>query len=69
MPAAEMKSLQAGASTHLVAAFDPALVSSNGAYLNNCQVDTPLKPWVSDPVEAEKLFKLSEESVGEKLKI
>jgi len=68
IPPATIKSLQAGASTHLVAAFDPALVSSNGAYMNNCQVDTPLKPRF-DSATAEKLFTLSEELVGEKLKI
>lgn len=67
MPGFEPKSTQEGSSTTLIAAFDPELVSSTGAYLNHCQVDQPLKAYAADPVAAEKLFKLSEELVGEKL--
>lgn len=67
MPSFDYKSQQEGASTILVAAFDPALVSSNGAYLDHCQIGIPLKPFAADPVAAEKLFGLSEELVGESL--
>lgn len=50
----------------------PANISSaenNGAYLQDCHVADPwtdtVKPWATDKVEAEKLWKLSEKLVGQ----
>ncbi|KAJ5092111.1 hypothetical protein NUU61_006981 [Penicillium alfredii] len=64
------KSLEQGAATHVYAAFDPALKANNGAYLIESHVADPLsdtvKPWATSSLEAERLWKLSEELVGEK---
>lgn len=42
----------------------------NGKYLIDCHVADPwidtVKPWATSPIEAERLWKLSEELVGEK---
>jgi NAD(P)-dependent dehydrogenase (short-subunit alcohol dehydrogenase family) len=65
-----IKTLESGASTTLVAALDPTLKAANvkdgsGLYLDNCQKGT-LEPWAKDPEAAEKLWRLSEELVGQK---
>ncbi|OJJ50413.1 hypothetical protein ASPZODRAFT_129039 [Penicilliopsis zonata CBS 506.65] len=62
------KNLPQGVSTHVVAAFDPRIEEHNGAYLSDCQVLPPdqIRCWGRDPVEAEKLWELSEEMVGQK---
>ncbi|KAF7559300.1 hypothetical protein G7046_g4852 [Stylonectria norvegica] len=56
-----------GSATHAFAAFDQSIADKNGAYLQKCRVSDPFvdtyKPWASDPVEATKLWKLSEELV------
>ncbi|KAK5662437.1 hypothetical protein OQA88_8348 [Cercophora sp. LCS_1] len=54
-----------GSSTTIVAALDPALNEIKGLYLDNCQFKDPA-PHASDPVAAERLWKLSEELVGQK---
>ncbi|KAI0885485.1 NAD(P)-binding protein [Annulohypoxylon maeteangense] len=63
------KSTQAGAATHVFAAFSPSLKDYNGAYLQDCQVADPwvhtVKPWATSSIEAEKLWKLSEKLVGQ----
>ncbi|KAK1760254.1 hypothetical protein QBC47DRAFT_290421 [Echria macrotheca] len=59
------KTLDEGCSTTLVAALDPALNEPKGLYLDNCQFKDPY-PHASDPVAAERLWKLSEELVGQK---
>ena len=42
----------------------------NGKYLTDCHVTgpwvDPVKPWATSALEAERLWKLSEELVGEK---
>lgn len=42
---------------------------NNGAYLQDCHIADPwtdtVKPWATDKVEAEKLWKLSEKLVGQ----
>jgi len=50
----------------------PTNISSaenNGAYLQDCHIADPwtdtVKPWATDKVEAEKLWKLSEKLVGQ----
>ncbi|KAF3482880.1 uncharacterized protein GIQ15_02204 [Arthroderma uncinatum] len=58
-----------GAATYVFAAFDPDLSTHNGSYLTKCGVADPwvdtLKPWATSSVEAERLWKLSEELVGQ----
>ncbi|KAF4993033.1 hypothetical protein FGRMN_6769 [Fusarium graminum] len=62
--------VEVGAATHAFAAFDPNIKASNGAYLLQARVSDPytdtVKSWARDPVEAEKLWRLSEELVGQK---
>jgi len=59
------KTADEGCSTTLVAATDPALNEPKGLYLFDCQFRDPA-PHASDPMAAERLWKLSEELVGEK---
>ncbi|ORY03482.1 retinol dehydrogenase 13 [Clohesyomyces aquaticus] len=58
-----------GAATHVVAAFDPDIAPHNGSYLEKCALADPwsgrIKPWATNPIEAERLWKLSEELVGQ----
>ena len=63
-----MKTPSEGAATYVYAAFDPSLQKHNGAYLANSQVQPPekIRSWARDPVEAELLWKLSEQIVGQK---
>ncbi|OTA70418.1 WW domain-containing oxidoreductase [Hypoxylon sp. EC38] len=60
---------QAGAATHVYAAFSPSLKDHNGAYLQDCHIADPwvetVKPWATSPIEAERLWKLSEKLVGQ----
>ncbi|KAM0298827.1 hypothetical protein ACHAPM_008257 [Fusarium culmorum] len=62
--------VEVGAATHTFAAFDPNLRANNGAYLLETRVSDPFvdtyKSWARDPVDAEKLWRLSEELVGQK---
>lgn len=62
------KTLSQGASTTVVAAFDPTIVQNSGAYLVDCQVshDDVAMPYAFDKYNAEKLWKLSEDLVGQK---
>ncbi|KAK4652510.1 hypothetical protein QC762_502530 [Podospora pseudocomata] len=59
------KSPDEGSSTTLVAALDPALNDTKGLYLVDCQFTEP-HHHAKDPVAAERLWRLSEELVGEK---
>ncbi|EXA54419.1 oxidoreductase [Fusarium oxysporum f. sp. raphani 54005] len=62
--------VEVGAATHAFAAFDPNIKASNGAHLLEARVADPfvdtVKAWARDAVEAEKLWRLSEELVGQK---
>ena len=62
------KHVSNGTSTHVVASFDPEIASQNGSYLLNCRLALPeeVRSGAYDPVQAEKLWKLSEEIVGQK---
>lgn len=76
------KSIPQGASTTLVAAFDPAMKAVNGKYLSDCQVaqekeasgdplanlgaTTSVAPYALDKKAAERLWGLTEEMAGEK---
>ncbi|KAH7100153.1 NAD(P)-binding protein [Auriculariales sp. MPI-PUGE-AT-0066] len=57
------KNLAQGCSSTLVAALDPAV--SNGAYMRDCQVAVPA-PFANDASLPPKLWKLSNELVGER---
>lgn len=57
------KTLSEGASTTLVAALDPGL-SPSEIYLSDCQVAEAPK-WSVDPTAAERLWRLSEDYVGQ----
>ncbi|KAH7202253.1 hypothetical protein DER44DRAFT_729136 [Fusarium oxysporum] len=70
------KSLEAGASTSLVAALDPKLANgigethegsdNYGAYLADCRISTGAKPLAVSSSEAKKLWDFSEEATGQK---
>ncbi|KAJ4261624.1 hypothetical protein NW762_007057 [Fusarium torreyae] len=66
----EPVSVEIGAATHAFAAFDPNIKGSNGAYLMEARISDPytdtVKSWARDVVEADKLWQLSEELVGQK---
>ena len=62
------KTLSEGVTTHVVASFDPSLKEYNGRYLEDSNA-VPLEQvrcWARDSVEAERLWKVSEEIVGQK---
>ncbi|PWY77289.1 short-chain dehydrogenase [Aspergillus sclerotioniger CBS 115572] len=64
------KTLSQGVATHVFAAFHPSLTASenNGSYVQDCTVSKPehVRSWARDPIEAEQLWKLTEEIMGEK---
>lgn len=59
-----------GAATSAWASFAPEVKEHNGGYLQDCHVTDPMvdivRPWATDPVEAERLWRLTEELVGQK---
>lgn len=60
------KTIEEGASTTIVAAFDPRIEKRNGFYLDDCKIDDEaVKPYAVDNANAEKLWKLSEKLVGQ----
>ncbi|AEO68559.1 717e08bc-3d8f-40cf-91fd-5198c6e3a931 [Thermothielavioides terrestris] len=59
------KTPDGGSATTLVAALDPALNDVKGLYLSDCQIAEP-SAHANDPVAAKRLWKLSEDLVGEK---
>jgi hypothetical protein len=69
MPAVPISAAQ-GAATQTYASFEPTLKDHNGAYLEACGVADPytqcVKPWATSSIEADRLWKLSEEIVGQK---
>jgi hypothetical protein len=60
----QVKTLEQGVATPLVAALDPEIPAKSPAYLANSQVEAPYE-YASDAESAEKLWKLSEELVGQ----
>lgn len=58
------KTIDQGASTTMVAAFDPTLRPDAGVFLSDCQVAEPC-PWAVDQNSSEKLWRLSEQLVGQ----
>ncbi|GAB1317799.1 Short-chain dehydrogenase [Madurella fahalii] len=65
----KIKNEDQGIATHVLAAFHPSLEDHNGAFLEDAHVADPwvetVKPWATSPVEAERLWKLSEKLVGQ----
>jgi NAD(P)-dependent dehydrogenase (short-subunit alcohol dehydrogenase family) len=59
------KSIEAGAATSVWAAVAPDLDGHGGAYLADCALSHDLAPWAGDPDAAERLWRMSEELVGE----
>ncbi|KAJ7691418.1 hypothetical protein B0H17DRAFT_1331095 [Mycena rosella] len=60
------KTIPQGAATTVVAAFDPRLNDKSGSFLDDCVVANDKRSAVnSDPANAEKLWKLTEEILGE----
>ncbi|KAM0257663.1 hypothetical protein ACHAQJ_004227 [Trichoderma viride] len=63
------KTPERGVATHIYAAFEPTLKENNGAYLQDSRIADPytdtVKPWVTDKIEADRLWKLSEKLVGQ----
>jgi hypothetical protein len=59
-----------GAATSVFASFDPELKEHNGKYLTKCQVQDPMtdaiRTWATNPIDAERLWRLSEDIVGQK---
>ncbi|MCJ1324247.1 hypothetical protein MMC10_000909 [Thelotrema lepadinum] len=61
------KTLDQGVATHVRAAFEPNLKEYNGRYLEDSEI-TPkerIRAWARDEIEAERLWKVSEEIVGQ----
>ncbi|KAI0157183.1 short-chain dehydrogenase/ reductase [Hypoxylon sp. FL1284] len=56
--------------THVYAAFTDDLKDNNGVYLDNCNIADQYKeevwPWGKDPIDADRLWTLSETLVGQK---
>ncbi|KAK6198322.1 AP-2 complex subunit sigma [Pestalotiopsis sp. IQ-011] len=66
------KTLGQGCATTLRAALDPGLVEEEGVYLEDANITTDtrlVKEWATDAELAEKLWKLSEELVGQKFDV
>ncbi|KAF7365612.1 Short-chain dehydrogenase/reductase family protein [Mycena venus] len=62
----DFKTMAQGAATTVTAALDPRLNDSPGAYLEDCNVANDIvAPHCSDPANAEKLWTLTEQIVGE----
>ncbi|KAK3984565.1 hypothetical protein QBC44DRAFT_336787 [Cladorrhinum sp. PSN332] len=61
----DLKTEDEGVATHVFASFHPSLKEHNGAYLEDAHVSQPHKLWASNEGDAEKLWKLSEELVGQ----
>ncbi|KAJ6477170.1 NAD-P-binding protein [Mycena vitilis] len=60
------KTIPQGAATTVAAAFDPALNDKPGAFLTDCVVaNEAVAPHSSDPTNAEKLWTLTEQVIGE----
>jgi len=64
------KTLTEGTATHIVAAFDQAIISQSGSYLEDSNVHDDLAaPHATDMEGAKKLWELSEQLIGEKFNL
>lgn len=73
----QFKTIASGAATSVWAATAPELEGRGGLYLEDCHVALPAaetedggySPWALDPDAAERLWAISEDLVGEKIRI
>ncbi|KAJ7194977.1 hypothetical protein GGX14DRAFT_677823 [Mycena pura] len=64
----QWKTIAQGAATTVAAAFDPRIDDAPGAYLDDANIaNEAVAPHCADPANAEKLWTLTEEIIGEKL--
>ncbi|KAH7305326.1 retinol dehydrogenase 13 [Stachybotrys elegans] len=65
----KMLSADECAASYVPAAFDSGFAKHNGGYVDGMELGDPsihiLKPWATSPADAERLWKLSEELVGQ----
>ncbi|EPS38435.1 hypothetical protein H072_7820 [Dactylellina haptotyla CBS 200.50] len=61
----DYRSLNQGVSTQIFAAFSPSIIDQNGGYLYDCQIK-PAAPHATSLEDANRLWALSEDMVGEK---
>ncbi|KAK4163920.1 hypothetical protein QBC43DRAFT_318925 [Cladorrhinum sp. PSN259] len=61
----DFKTEDEGVATHVFASFHPSLREHNGAYLTDAHVAEPDRDWAKSETDAEKLWKLSEDLVGQ----
>jgi len=59
------KPIPAGAATSVWAAVAPELDGKGGAYLEDCEISDEDAEWTRDPDAGVRLWKLSEELVGQ----
>ncbi|KAF7308277.1 NAD(P)-binding protein [Mycena chlorophos] len=64
-PKFKWKTIPQGAATNVVAAFDPRLDDKSGCYLEDCNESNHTRAPHCTPETAQKLWDLTEESVGE----
>ena len=62
------KDIDQGSATTMVAALDPELYDPKVTYLNDCQLAEPAE-WANDAKAAERLWRLSEDIVGQKFEL
>ncbi|KAF7311795.1 Short-chain dehydrogenase/reductase family protein [Mycena indigotica] len=63
----DWKTLEQGAATTVVAAFDPRIEDFSGSYLDDCVLaNEAAAPHSTDPDTAKKLWEITEDIVGEK---
>ena len=71
----KFKPVEAGAATSVWAATSPDLEGRGGLYLEDCQIGKPAEEagdaggyaeWAVDPQSATRLWKISEDLIGEK---
>jgi NAD(P)-dependent dehydrogenase (short-subunit alcohol dehydrogenase family) len=68
----DFKTLEAGSSTHIVAAFDQSIKDQSGSYLDNCQIANDsqhLRPYATNDENAHKLWTLSEQLVEQQFSL
>ena len=62
----DVKTMDECTATHVVTAFEPRLAAFNGGYLEDTNISDKVRPTAKNPEDVEKLWKLSEELVGQK---
>ncbi|KAF7327960.1 hypothetical protein MKEN_00376200 [Mycena kentingensis (nom. inval.)] len=69
-PVHSWKTLAQGSATTVVASFDPRITDSSGGFLTDCVIANERRsPFCSDPENGKKLWKLTEELIGEEFEL